>query len=65
MSITTRFRILTSLGIGAIVAVVGSVTGWLLLQAGELFGWPVIIGVAAFCAVAAFVVDVVTEPRSQ
>lgn len=63
MSIATRFRILTSLGIGAIVAGGGAMIGYLMIQAAELFTWPAIISAGALATVVAFVVDVVTEPR--
>lgn len=60
MSPITRLRLLTSLGLGAVVAVGGSIVGYLLLQAAGLFGWPVIIAVGALAAIVALIVEMVT-----
>lgn len=65
MSLVLRFRILTSLGIAAVVTVAGAVIAYLVVQAAALFTWPAILGAGVIAAIAAFVIDTVTEPRPQ
>lgn len=65
MSFETRLRLVTSLGLGAIFAAGGVIAAYLMVQAAELFTWPVIIMVFAGASIGALVLDLVTTPRQQ
>ena len=65
MSYEARLRLLTSLGLGVLIAVGGSITAYLFVQAAELFGWQVIAAGVVITAAITVLVDLLTPIQTQ